>query len=502
MNKESARVGIWIRVSTEEQAKGESPEHHEERARAYAKANGWEITTVYHLEGVSGKSVSDHPEAKRMLADVAHGRITHLIFSKLARLARNTSELLTFSEHFESYNAYLVSLQEKIDTSSPAGRLFYTIIAAMAQWEREEISARVAASVPIRAQLGKTTGGQAPYGYKYVDKKLVIDDNEAPVRKLMFELYAEHKRKKTVARLLNEQGYRTRKGRKFSDSSVDRLLRDPVAKGKRRMNYTKSRGKGLQWDLKDPKEWIIVDSPAIVSEELWDKVNAIMDEQTASRKPRTKKGTHLFTSIVQCSCGHKMYVPSNSPKYICYQCRNKIREEDLEDIFHHHLESFLVTDEQIQVWLSKAIEMITEREDQLNLLQKEYKTLKQKLDTIIDLRVNNHIPENAFQEHYQPVYEQAEQIKTQISLLEGEITALKVQLESSDQVFADAKLFYDQWPQMSFEEKRSFVETVTDSIVIDPEGEIEIILLYSPATTPFFLNSSELMTEWQHTPKD
>lgn len=474
MNEEKC-VGIWIRVSTEDQAKGESPEHHEKRARAYAESKGWTVKEVYHLEAVSGKSVMDHPEAQRMLKHMRSGHISGLIFSKLARLARNTRELLDFADMFRANNADLVSLQESIDTSSPAGRLFYTMIAAMAQWEREEIASRVAASVPIRAKLGKPLGGAAPYGYEWVDKKLIPDPKEAPIRKLMYELFAEHKRKRTVARMLNERGYRTRNGSKFSDTTVGRLLSDPSAKGLRRANYTKSLGQKKHWEFKPADEWIFTEIEPIVTQELWEECNRILEEQQRKERKPARRALHLFTGFAYCHCGGKMHVPYKSPNYHCKQCKNFIGVADLESVYHEQLKSFVFSEAEMRRYFHQAEQQLEEKGHLLEVMAAEAKTIKERMDNMVNLYHAGEMAQQGFGRHYQPLEERLGQIEQQIPELQGEIDFLKIQYLSNDEVLAEAKDLYSRWETLENPEKRQIIEAITERIIVG-DGEITINL--------------------------
>jgi site-specific DNA recombinase len=486
------QVGIWIRVSTEDQVKGESPEHHEQRARFYAQAKGWEVTEVYHLEAVSGKSVMEHSETKRMLKDIESEKITGLIFSKLARLARNTKELLELADIFRDYGADLISLGESIDTSTPAGRLFYTIVAAMAQWEREEISARVAASVPIRAKLGKSTGGQAPFGYQWKDKKLIPDPKEAPVRKLIYELFKQHKRKRTVARLLNEGGYRTRSGSKFSDNSIHRLVEDPIAKGVRRANYTKSLGNKKHWKLKPQEEWIFTEVEPVVSEELWEECNCILTAMHNGHKP-ARKAVQLFGGFIYCHCGHKMYKPSNMEKYVCTKCRNKIPTDDLEAVFHEQLKGFVFSPEEVANYLGQSDQAIEEKQELLAGLERERQKVEAEMDKIMELYVAGEIRKDGFGKKYQPLEDRLAQIDDQIPQLQGEIDFLKIQHLSSDEIIAEAKDFYNRWPDLDQSEKRQVIEAITETIIIGTD-DVEINLGYLPISSEFVTKARHNLT--------
>lgn len=475
------QVGIWIRVSTEDQARGDSPEHHEHRARAYAAAKDWEVVEVYHLEGVSGKSVSDHPETRRMMGDIAGKRISALIFSKLARLARNTKQLLEFADRFREAEADLVSLQESIDTSTPAGRLFYTMIAAMAQWEREEIADRVAASVPIRAKLGKSLGGRAPFGYQWIDNQLLPHPDEAPIRREVHELFRAHRRKKTVAHLLNEADRRTRDGKKFSDTLVHRLLTDPLAKGLRRANYT-TLGNENKFGYKPESEWVYSRVEPVITEELWDECKAILDGQSQGRKKRSKRPVHLFAGYVYCACGKKMYVPSNSEKYSCSPCHNRIAANDLEHIFIEKLKGFLLSPEEIKHYLDQAASFQGSKQSTIERLGSELKTIQSQINGLFALYDQGQIPTSGFKDRYNPIFEHQQVLQKQLAEAQGALDALRIDDLSADQILIEGQSLGDRWPHLSREEKRKIIEDLTEEITV-AKDEVTINVLYFPSAT-------------------
>jgi site-specific DNA recombinase len=471
-------VGIWIRVSTEDQAQGDSPAHHEARARHYAAAKDWEVKEVYDLAGVSGKSVMEHPETKRMLADVRRGHISALVFSKLARLTRNARELMDFSDIFRDQNADLISLQENLDTGTPSGRLFFNMVAVMAQWEREEITDRVKASVSIRAKLHKPLGGKTPFGYVWRDGKIEPDPSEAPVRKLIYELFAEHRRKKAVARILTDRGFRTRNGSKFTDTTIHRLIQDPTAKGIHRTNYTKHTGK--KWALKPEHDWVMHEVPAIISPELWDQCNVLLDARKGSREKVGKRSVHLFAGLAFCVCGQKMYVPTSTPKYVCTKCHNRIPIVDLEAIFFEELQGYLLSPEHVAEYLAKANDTTAEKSSLIETLAKDLERVKAESEKVYRLYLDDKISGEQFKARNDPLYERQKQIEAEIPKAEADLSLLNIDTLSSEYIMEEARDLGSTWPTMNQDEKRRIVESLTKRITIGKD-EIDISLCYLPS---------------------
>jgi len=272
-------------------------------------------------------------------------------------------------------------------------------------------------------------------------------------------------------------------------------LRDSTAKGLHRANYTKSLGGGKNWVTKKEEDWVLNRVEPIVSEELWDQCNAILDEQEKNNKKPARNVVNLFTGYVFCNCGQKMYVPSNSPKYICQDCRNKIGTTDLEDIFQNQLKTFFFSPTEIENYLNKSDKIIKEKEELTKSLEQEKSKIKQEMDKVYKLYIDDQITPEGFGRQYKPLEERLKQTEDQIPELQAEIDFFKIQYLSSDQILNEAKDLYSRWLSLEDEEKRNIVENIMEKIVVGKE-DIEINLSYIPSSMKSWQKGNA--TSWVH----
>ena len=481
MDNTPKKVGIWLRVSTEDQVRGESLEIHEHRARSYAESKGWTVSEVYNLAAVSGKRVIDHPEARRMIADIQSGHISALIFSKLARLSRNNRELLEFADIFQRANADLVSLAESIDTGTPAGRMFYNMLSAMANWEREEIASRVAASVPIRAKLGKPLGGRTPYGYRWIDKKLCVDEAEAPIRKLIYELYQTHKRRRTVARILNEMGHRTRTGSAWSDTSVERNIRDTTAIGKHRVNYTKTADDQTgRVELKPESEWVWHEVPAIIEKALYDECLSHMDSLRQAGKRLTRKSVNLFSGFAHCAkCGDKMIVPSQMVKYVCRPCNIRIPMDILEECFVEELAGVSLSESTQEERHRDVAAKVASIDELTRSHEGSIQSVERDIDILIDLYGKGALDEQGFRKRSEKHQLRKADLLEELPRLVARREALLASLSQTEEAYKESRDILTRWPTLSRENKRLIIEAVLERVIVDDDS-VEFIFRFDP----------------------
>ena len=262
------------------------------------------------------------------------------------------------------------------------------------------------------------------------------------------------------------------------DFFVTQSLRDL-----RRANYTKNLTSGSSkgaWVLKPESEWVHIEVEPIVSEELWNECNHYLTEQTEeSVKRRTKPVVHLLSGLTFCECGTKMYVLSNSPKYTCRKCLNKIPIDDLDAIFHHEVKGFLFSDKEIAIHLEQADKVLVEKAELLGVLEKDSQKLVIEVDKLYDLYQSGMIDKTGFGTKYKPLAERREQLDNQIPELQAEIDILKIAHLSQEVAIEEARDLHSRWPSLPKEEKRRIVEAVVERIVVG-DGEVSINLYYAP----------------------
>jgi len=299
----------------------------------------------------------------------------------------------------------------------------------------------------------KKTGGQAPFGFTWKSGELAQDPQEAPTYALLFDLFLVHQRKGAVAKLLNDQGLRTRAGKEFAFATIKRLLENPIAKGVHRSSVSTTDETGEQINTVVEKS-----VPPIVSVSIWDHVQAILSGQDGSQSRTPTQD--LFVGMVMCHCGTLMELASKSSDYHCYKCEQKISKEDVLAIVEDQFSQLPLPDSDT---LKKRA--TTSLVDQKNDPKRILKQIERDIEKLFSLHANDAITNKTFKERN--------------TILEKRKKQLQSAQKTSDQP-KEFSAFIDHWQSLKPNMKRILVENMIEKITIAPsEATVSLYPLYN-----------------------
>ena len=201
----------YIRASTQGQVEdGVSLDAQEAKVRSWADLNNAAEVVIFRDEGISGKRSDNRPGLQDALAMVGKGDA--LIVYSLSRLSRSTKDTLILSEILLKKEADLVSLSEKIDTTTAAGKMVFRMLAVLSEFERDQISDRTRFALAHKKANGEKTGGTVPFGYKVRSGKLSRNAEEQKAVRLILDLSRKGETLRGICRELEAAGVARKQG--------------------------------------------------------------------------------------------------------------------------------------------------------------------------------------------------------------------------------------------------------------------------------------------------
>ena len=517
MKKEKIKVYTYKRVSTTMQIDGYSLDAQRARMKAYADFNDYEIVGEYEDAGKSGKSIEGRLQFNQMMEDVKSGKdnVSYVLVFKLSRFGRNAADVLSTLQVMQDFGVNLICVEDGIDSSKDAGKLMISVLSAVAEIERENIRVQTMEGRIQKAREGKWNGGFAPYGYKLVNGKLEINEEEAVAIRTIYDQYVNTDiGSNGISKYLENHGIRkiqrqNGKNPLFDAHLVRLILKNPVYCGKiayGRRKTEKVHGTRNEYRLVEQDGFLLVDGlhEAIISEEVWDAAQAKLIAQ-AKKYEHVNKGkderTHLLSGIVRCPvCGAGMYgnksikYKKDGTKYkdfFYYGCKHRsmqrghkcdykkqIREELLDDAVAEVIVK-LVSNPQFAAMMQEKINMkvdttaidqeIANYEKQL---RQDYSIKAKLMEEIDNLNPDDrhYIRRKAdLDDRLYRMYDKIEELEEQLIAARAKKTSIEAEKITGDNIYKVLIYFDKLYFAMSDVERRQLIEALIAEIQIYEE---------------------------------
>lgn len=515
------RVTFYARVSSESDEQlnslGNQIGYYEEFIR---RNSAWEYVGGYVDEGLSAATTRKREDFHRMVEDGKAGLFDLIITKEITRFARNTLDSILYTRELLSAGVGVLFQNDNINTFDEDSELRLTIMSGIAQDELRKLSSRVKFGHAQAIKNGVVLGNSRIFGYVKDGGRLVIDEDEAPMVRELFELYATGEYSmKQIETLFWDKGCRNHNGKKIAHTTMSNLIANPKYKG----YYVGNKVKVIDLFTRKqrflpPEEWVMFKDetgeivPAIVSEELWDKANAVLKKRSEDVKGRQGICNHanLLTGKLCCThCGAAYYrresVDRQGNKNSKWVCSGKIKngadscpsfpiyEEELKPLL---FQVFSETEADAEALVAEYIEMYKSLEGgsgpaaQIETLRQQIDLARKKKSKLLGYNAAGQLSDRDFLTMNKDCDQEVNTAERQIYDLEQQQLSkeeFRKQIETIRRVLDEARRDAVQGLI-----SREFVDKYIDKIFVTPEedGSLRLqIKVFTGETTDKYLTN-------------
>ncbi|MCM1054365.1 MAG: recombinase family protein [Bacteroides sp.] len=508
--KKIKKVAAYCRVSTDSDEQSGSLENQRLYFQDYiTKHENWELYEIFAEEGKSGTSTKNRTEFNRMISCAYKGEIDVIITKEISRFARNVLDSIKYTRELRAIGVEVIFLNDNINTINPKDEFILTLRGSIAQSESAATSERVKWGQKIQMKKGVVFGGSL-LGYDVKDGKISVNKEGAEIVKRIFEKCVnEGKGTHVIARELMEEGFFPQKTKYWTNIAVLRILRNEkycgdLVQGK---TYTpdflthekkKNRGESEIVIIKDHHE-------PIVSREVFERANKILDERSDSQTGKSKHSNrYAFSGKIKCGVCGSSYVSrirkrKDGTSYKDWRCGNAVnhgkpkidqfgnqvgcslnavRDEDAAHLMYLTLKSLKANNKKIKNSVLKTVKSViaeTSGDPSLRKLEKELEKQTEKGEKLLDIYMNDIITREEYLKKKNEIDLSAEKIKEDI---QGIRSREKMQ-ENQDKLFSDIEkavdevlngVRYDDW----------FYRSILDKMVVVDKDTVDVYLNFLP----------------------
>ena len=472
MDDERKVAGIYIRVSTEDQAReGFSLGEQKEKLLQLCKFKEYEVYKVYEDAGISAKDMEHRPAFQEMLEDMKNGKINYIVAYKLDRVTRSVRDLEELISKLEKYHTYLVCDRDDVNTSTANGRFFIRMLTVLSQLEIEIVSERTKFGMKGAIKSGHLPSG-IPFGYKKDgNKKTVIDETTKDIVIRIFNMYLEGKSYGQIAKILNDE--KVLAPRNWRDITIQKIINNRIYMG----DYTQFKRIGKQ-EGKDPVIYMNVVEP-IISRAMWEEAQR---QKEKNQGTYTRDRVYIFFQKLKCpKCNSIMKCKGSGgikKKYMYYTCSNcgiYYREDKVEESLRQYIFELIEYDMAVKKYFFPVL--ADKQKVDVEKLDKEISALQTQRDRIKKAYLSGIVEMEDFSEDYKIIEEKINILETKkmefINLDNMNFNPQELMAErdiNREKLIRDNKLkenLKEEWDKMSKDEKQEFISKFIESVVLD-----------------------------------